>query len=259
MYETSWHFRVALISIACFVLAACETKSGDWPNGANAAVALTYDDAMDSQLDNAVPALSEYGFKGTFYISLRHNNFEARKEEWAKVAKLGHELGNHTMVHPCQGSKPDRDWVSPDRDLDNYTLEKFVDELEAANEILDAIDGGAKRTFAYPCGDTDVGGVSYIDELRPLFLGARSVVRDTPYDPYFVASFAVDNTPANEMIAYIDELIDTGSVGTITFHGIGADHLAVTTEDHAKLLAYLETRNADIWVAPLRDIQQYKK
>ncbi len=229
-----------------------QTKT--WPNGAKAAIALTYDDALDSQLENAVPQLETYGFKATFYVSMAFDDFEEQREKWAALADQGHELGNHTLVHPCQASKSGRDWVIPARDLDQYTKARFINELKAANKALNSMDGETVRTFAYTCGDTEAGGESFIEDVKPLFLGARSVARDVPFDPYFMPSFSVRDTPGVEMIAYVDELIRDGKVGTITFHGIGGDHLAVTTEAHAELLAYLDESRSDVWVASLRDI-----
>jgi peptidoglycan/xylan/chitin deacetylase (PgdA/CDA1 family) len=39
-----------------------------WPGGAKAAVSLTYDDGLDSQLDNVVPALRRFDLKATFFL-----------------------------------------------------------------------------------------------------------------------------------------------------------------------------------------------
>ena len=225
-----------------------------WPNGAKAALALTYDDALPSQLENAVPSLEARGLKATFYVSLGFDSFEARRAEWSALAEDGHELGNHTLIHPCQGSKPGRDWLSPGQDLDDYTLEKWLGELDAANARLEAVDGETERTFAYTCGDTEIVGVSFIEDIKPLFLGARGVERGVDYDPFYVASFAVDQTSAEDMIAYVNEVIAEGAVGSITFHGIGGDHLYVTNEAHEALLDYLVEHEDDIWVAPLRAI-----
>ena len=37
--------------------------------GASVVVSLTYDDGLNSQLDNAVPALDRHGFKATFFLT----------------------------------------------------------------------------------------------------------------------------------------------------------------------------------------------
>jgi len=65
-----------------------------WPNGARAAVSLAYDDALDSQLDNALPALQRHGFKATFYLTLANAPVRRRMAEWRAAAQRGHELGN---------------------------------------------------------------------------------------------------------------------------------------------------------------------
>ncbi|MEP1143590.1 MAG: polysaccharide deacetylase family protein [Henriciella sp.] len=233
-------------------------ERGVWPGGAKAALALTYDDALNSQLNTAIPQLNARGMKATFYISLGFDQREEKILAWRTVAEAGHELGNHTLIHPCRASLPGREWVQPSQDLDGYTKQQLLDELTAANELLAVIDGTTERTYAYTCGDVTAGGQSYVEDLPALFLGARGVTRDAPYDAFRMPSFAVDETPAKEMIAYADELIANQAIGSITFHGIGGDHLWVAADEHAVLLDYLQSRQSDIWVAPLRDILRWK-
>lgn len=240
--------------VVCILAVGCVPQEVSLPNGRTAAIALTYDDALPSQLENAVPALKERGLKATFYVSMAFDSFETQRSEWTVLASEGHELGNHSLFHPCQGSKAGRDWLKPGHDLDSYSLEKWLLELRNANEMLKALDGRSERTFAYTCGDTEIAGVSFIDDIKPLFLGARSVERGIGFDPFYVPSFAVGQTTAEEMIAYVDELIAADAIGSITFHGVGGGHLSITTEAHENLLDYLVERESDIWVAPMRDI-----
>src|SRR5258708_34589092 len=69
-----------------------------WPGGAKAAVSLTYDDALNSQLDNAVPELKRLGMKGTFFLT--ENNAHWRLADWEALARDGHEGAHHTLTHP---------------------------------------------------------------------------------------------------------------------------------------------------------------
>jgi hypothetical protein len=57
-----------------------------WPNGARAAVSLAYDDALDSQLDQAIPDLDRYGLKGSFYLQLSNPSVAARMAQWRAAA-----------------------------------------------------------------------------------------------------------------------------------------------------------------------------
>lgn len=230
-----------------------------WPNGAKAALALTYDDALLSQVETALPQLDDAGVKATFYLSLASQGFKAHQDVWARAALNGHELGNHTIYHPCRASLPGREWVAPNRDLDTYTKDQLLLELEMVNEALSELDEQSARTFAYTCGDVRVAGEPFIDDLKELFPGARSVERDVAFGAYYVPSFAVDETPAADMIDYVESLIERRAVGSITFHGVGGDHLWVTPEDHAALLAYLQSVEDEIWVAPLRDILAWRE
>jgi len=63
------------------------------------AVVLTYDDALNTHLDNVIPLLDSLGFKGTFYLSASFPGCRNRLENWKKASAEGHELGNHTLYH----------------------------------------------------------------------------------------------------------------------------------------------------------------
>src|ERR1700735_5358965 len=70
-----------------------------WPGGAGAAVSLTYDDGLDSQLDNAAGPLAAAQLKATFFLT--RDNAQARLGDWVGLARDGgHEGGNHTVTHP---------------------------------------------------------------------------------------------------------------------------------------------------------------
>src|SRR5688500_15422895 len=82
-------------------------QPGTW-NGKKAAVVITYDDAINEHLDNAIPVLDSLGLKATFYITAYSPSSQQRQKDWKAIAINGHELGNHTLYHPCTGG-PGRD------------------------------------------------------------------------------------------------------------------------------------------------------
>jgi len=125
-----------------------------------AIISLTYDDGMETHIQNAIPQLNQYHLKGTFYINSIKGNKES--QAWQEAAIMGHELGNHSLHHACPESMG---WKKPFC-TDYYTLETMMDEIEATGAILKTLDPKAPfRTYAYPCNNFKVGGQSYINKL----------------------------------------------------------------------------------------------
>jgi peptidoglycan/xylan/chitin deacetylase (PgdA/CDA1 family) len=124
-----------------------------WPDGQKMAISLSYDDALDSQLDNAIPSLNKHGLAASFYLTLASSTVRHRLEEWRAAAMNGHELGNHTIFHPCSAALPDRGWVPSYYNIDDYVIQEIVDEVTVANSFLHAIDGRSERTLTAPCGE----------------------------------------------------------------------------------------------------------
>src|ERR1700754_2277189 len=154
-----------IIILLCFftlTVTANAQKAALWNNKA-CAVVLTYDDAIDAALDNVIPALDSLNLRGTFYLIGSSPALAARMPEWRKAAAHGHELGNHSLYHPCDGSLPGRGFVTPETDLSKYTIARAVKEIRMNNTLLKAIDGKSTRTFAYPCGDLTIGGKNFYD------------------------------------------------------------------------------------------------
>lgn len=227
-------------------------------NNKQCAVVLTYDDAIDIDLDNVIPALDSVKLKGTFYIIGSSPVVNSRLDEWRAAAKNGHELGNHALFHPCDGSFPGRSWVSPDHDLSKYTINRAVDEIRANNVLLKAIDGKNERTFAYPCGDLKIGGVEFYTALRKDFVGARGVTGGlqtaAQVDLDNIECYGIQNQPAEYMIDLVKKAQQTHTLCVFLFHGVGGGHgINEDRTAHTKLLQYLKAHQKDIWVATMVD------
>ncbi len=117
------------------------------------------------------------------------------------AAKEGHEVGNHTVWHPCEGGRAGREFVKPENDLNNYTVNRMMNEIRTMNNILKAIDGKSKRTFAYPCGDTKIHDTSYLDPLRNEFVAARGVTAEmlpiNKIDLYNIGCYGINGQTEN--------------------------------------------------------------
>ena len=237
----------------------CAADKYSWPDNAIAAVSLSYDDALNSQLDNAIPELDKYGLKGSFYLSLASPAFQNRKREWQQVAKHGHELGNHTINHACRGSLKNRDWVDPKNDLDKKTVAELVDEVLTANQILLKLDNQTLRTFTLPCTDFLASGRNYLKEISPFFIGIKSRTGHIPnkmenVNIKNVAVISAENLTGAQLISYVKQAGNNGTMVNFTFHGIGGDYLSVTSEAHTALLKFLATHKEYYWVDTFRNI-----
>jgi len=233
-----------------------------WPNNKTAAVSLAYDDALDSQLDNAIPALNKHNFKGSFYLKLASPTLKNRLEDWRDAAKKGHELGNHTINHACSGSKQNRDWVEKHNDLDSRSLKEIIQEVENANTFLHAIDGEIVRTFTVPCLDIMVENTNYVDLVAPLFVGikysAGSILKSkSEFNMLKMPAFFPFDVSSEVLINYVKEAKKNGTMVNFTFHGIGGEHLSITNKVHEELLAYLAENKKDYWVDTFRNISLY--
>jgi peptidoglycan/xylan/chitin deacetylase (PgdA/CDA1 family) len=230
-----------------------------WPRGKRAAVSLTYDDSLNSQLDNAVPQLDALSLKATFFLT--QENMQERRDQWIALSKAGHEIADHTATHPCK--------------LKDYTAERFrVEEIAPVERYLDAgFDSPAPRAYAYPCGFVKLGGgterarlQAYASVVRPAFYAARTV-DGPPNDPgevvshrYFLNGYepTYERDDARAAKAYIGRAIAHGGWAILIFHevlraraGEGDTSVAV----HQAILDHIV--GAPVWCAPMRTIFNY--
>src|SRR5689334_10566155 len=123
-------------------------SSAVFPNAERAAVSLSFDDARLSQIDVGIPLLNSLNVRATFYVC--RIGIEKRLDGWKEAIVAGHEIGNHTLNHPCTGNFS---W-SRGRALEDYTLDRMEQELLAANDMVQSLLGVTPKTYAYPCGQT---------------------------------------------------------------------------------------------------------
>jgi peptidoglycan/xylan/chitin deacetylase (PgdA/CDA1 family) len=241
------------------------SKENVW-NGKHCAVSLTYDDALPGHLDRVIPVLDSLGFKGTFYISCNSGTLNNRINDWRKAATNGHELGNHTLFHPCIAKMKDRDyssWVAPEYDMGNYSIKRIVDEINMANTLLKAIDGKSKRTIAYPCGDCVLRDTSYIPYIKSSFVGGRngagSSLKIEDISVYQINAVGIgDNYSSEMLIDLVKKAQETGTLVVFLFHGVGGGHNAnVAMNKHNDLVKYIKQNEKEIWVAPMVDIAEF--
>ncbi|MEH6405884.1 MAG: polysaccharide deacetylase family protein [Leeuwenhoekiella sp.] len=254
--------NVLFIILSIFLFQCVDAQETELWNKKNCAVVLTYDDAIDVDLDNVIPALDSLNLKGTFYLIGESPVVANRISEWRLAAEHGHELGNHSLNHPCVGSGAGRSWVTADKDLNNYTVNRAVAEIRVTNTLLKAIDGKTERTFAYPCGDTKIGDVDFYKDLETHFAGARGV------EPGFehinevnlnaIKCFAINGESGDYLIDLVKQAIKSHTLLVFLFHGVGGGHdLNVSLEAHSELIHFIKKHEQEIWNATMVDVADY--
>lgn len=213
------------------------------------AVSLTYDDSLQSQIDNAGPDLARYRLAGTFFVE----DVGGDPAPWQALRAQGHEIGSHTMKHPCPRINT---WVKPGLASEDYDLPRMTAELDDSVALLRSLGQSGPLSFAYPCGVTTVGDQheSYISAVKARFAAARGVSST-------VAPRSVDlsmtpgifmNTSGSALVGRVSAAAARPGGGWVIFgfHGVGGDHLSVTRDAHAELLAYLDAHRSAVWTAP---------
>ncbi|WP_419788509.1 polysaccharide deacetylase family protein [Mucilaginibacter sp. SP1R1] len=223
---------------------------------------LSYDDALNSQLNIAIPQLDSANFKGTFFVCGNMN--QDNIEKWRAVSKKGNELANHTLYHPCLSTDGKGE---PANNSANYTVYTIMREVSSMNNFLFALDQRKDRSFAFPCSETTVGGISYLDSLRKsgLIKYARiggdqnSIITDyASIDPLQVPSWGVvGKVTADDLVDFVKKVQKNGGIGIFMFHGIGGDYLTTPAANHKKLLNYLVQHKEEIWVTTFGEAMDY--
>ncbi|MHC4742335.1 MAG: polysaccharide deacetylase family protein [Planctomycetota bacterium] len=273
MKVSSISFAVLFCCSICF-LAGCGssrsqtvepvfTRQEDfrWPEGKRAAISLTFDDARLTQIDRGIPILDEYGFKGTFYVSM--GNVEQRLDGWKAAVANGHEIANHSVKHPCSGNFP----FARERALEDYTLDMMRAEFDQASASIEQVLGVRPVSFAYPCGQKYVGrGVnlqSYVPLVAEKFLTGRGWPDEWANDPAFcdmaqLMGVKLDEKSFDEVKTLMDRTLANGGWLVFCSHEVAKDGRLVTHSQTLRALCeYARDPENGIWLDTVENIAKY--
>ena len=232
-----------------------------WPEGRRASVSLSFDDARSSQVETGLAVLDHLGAKATFYVV--PVRVESKLAGWKELVASGHEIGNHSLRHPCTGNF---EW-SREAALEDYTLDQMREELIEANRRLNEMLGVEPVTFAYPCGQTFVGRGrstrSYVPLIAELFLAGRGWLDETPNDPVFhdpaqVSGMSMDRMDFSEVRALIESAREAGQWLVLAGHEIGRSGPQTTRiEMLEQLIPYLQDPTNEIWFETVATVALY--
>ena len=266
---TNLHMQKAIILFLLIFsiqfLTAQENRSNfEWPNGKKAALSLSFDDARFSNVDVGVELFKKHNAQVTFYVL--PNEMKERMEGWKQAVADGHEIGNHTLYHPCSGNFA---W-SRSKALETYNLASMRKELLEANLLIKELLGVEAVSFAYTCGQTFVGRGAETQSMVPLidelFVSGRGWLNEASNDPHFVDLSQIQGIEMDgkdfekEIKPLLDEAVENGKWVVLAGHEIGEGGFQTTQVSMLEeLLAYVQQPNSDIWMAPVGTVTTYVK
>ncbi len=232
-----------------------------WPEGKRAAISLTFDDARLSQIDFGIPLLDRYGVKATFYIS--PDNLKKRSGGWKQAVAKGHEIGNHTVSHPCTGNYS----FSRENALEAFTLETMAAEIEEANRIIQRDLGQMPTAFAYPCGQTFVGRgkktKSYVPLVATHFETGRLWLSEDSNDPDFcdptqLLAVESDGKSFDQLLPMIQKAKSEGRWLILAGHETaGSGSQTTSLETLEALCRYARATENGVWIETVGKVARY--
>lgn len=233
-----------------------QPREFQWPDGRAAALSLTFDDGRASQLVHAAPTLDRLGVKGTFFLvpGPVGSNWQA----WRRVVANGHEIGNHTVHHPCEAGIPGvRSHV-----LEDMTLDDMRAELVDANSRIGGLLGVIPKTFAYPYGQSTVGrgqgARSYVPLVAELFDVGRTFNDRWANDPgrcdlSKVACVDMDGQDFDGVRMTLEAALTSGAWTVLGGHEVDpTDHRATSVELLKRIAGWCEDHR--VWVDTLGSV-----
>ncbi|MCC6155208.1 MAG: polysaccharide deacetylase family protein [Candidatus Hydrogenedentes bacterium] len=231
-----------------------------WPNNKRCAVSLSFDDGRVTQIDHGISILDSNKVKATFYVT--PPLMEQRLDQWRAVAQSGHEIGNHTVTHPCTGNLA----FTRANAIEDYTLDRMDAELAQANAIIKDKLGVTPQTFAYPCGGTFLGrgekAASYIPLIAKRFLAGRGYWEPYPNAPgvcdlAHLLGCSFDALSFDQVRKLIDRTIDEQGWLILVGHDVRAnDWQGVDPSTLNEICEYLKSKS-DVWTDTIAAIATY--
>jgi len=232
-----------------------------WPDGIRGAVSLSFDDSRGDTLDNGIEILDRHNVKATFYIV--ECTFEKRVQDWKDVAASGHELGNHSVCHPCSGNFG----FSDDNILERHTVEQIAADIDDATQKIEDTFGLTPQTFAYPCGQKFVGRgrgtASYVPVIAERFVVGRGF-RDESTNLPAVCDLAqvcgedFDCKTFDQVKSILDRTAETGRWVVFVGHGVGDGGGQVVLRSMLdQLCAYVNDPDNGLWADTVFNVGTY--
>lgn len=208
------------------------------------AVSLTFDDGTRDHLLKALPLLTQYGYRGTFYIIVKRVAKQVKDPAstvgqltWDEIKVLldaGHEIGNHSMTHYRLTTEKDQ--------------AKLLDEINGPLPIFKEKLGIVPETFCYP-GNASSKEIE--QEVLKNHLGAAR----------WRFGCGGKNFTLEKWEAQLDKVIAHRQHHTMMFHSVMANqgYAAFANDgDFQQCLETLKKRDERLWVDTYAAVIRYQ-
>ena len=232
-----------------------------WPEGKKAALSLTFDDARQSQVMKGTELLDRYQVKATFYVV--PDNMKPVLDGWKSAVRSGHEIGNHTLYHPCTGNF---EW-SRDHALEDYTLAQMRDELVETNLQIEELLGVVPVSYAYTCGQKFIGRGentrSYVPLVAELFSSSRGFLDESANAPGYLdlaqlTGIESDGKSFEELKPVLEKALKNGEWVVLAGHEMSDEGPQTTRLSMLEeLIQYARDPSNRIWLATVAEISEY--
>ena len=200
-----------------------------------AAVSLTFDDALPSQLTTAIPILDQNGLSATFFIHTDNikSTWASTWDAWISVVAHGHEVGSHTKSHPALS------------ELSN--ARRIRDEIEGSAYYIKKNLGVKPISFAYPFSDVN------------------DIVRRKVREVYFIdrdscRMWGGEGFTAQEGIENIEQAVVKGEWFFCMMHGVDDDSFRPIQKNALHEIAeYLAKHRDTIWTDTYSNVGLYNR
>ena|GEM_PF-280925 len=199
--------------------------------------------SVDDSVSSCRAELEAAGFRGTYYLT--GNSFSSF---WTDYANAGHELGGHTVTHPCPQvcNFPDINNCSfTDADVEFWRVNEFEPNLHAIQQV----SGRPVVTMAWTCGCCDIirktAAANYHIASRGYFDSTcnlswvQGLEDETPQDFLNLRSFNSFTQGA------IDSAIQQGKWANIVSHG------------SCDGISYMGSKKDELYLAPVGEVVKY--
>jgi peptidoglycan/xylan/chitin deacetylase (PgdA/CDA1 family) len=231
-------FSSTLVLFATFLFASIAPVSAAVLNPTpQPKVSFTFDDGYASAYTKAAPALQQYGYTGTSYVTTSYVG-KTNYMKWANVKALknsyGWEIGSHSVSHPL---------------MTKLNATKLQNEVVNSKLALQA-QGIVPTSFATPFGDYNSNVIAEIARNYTSHRPFHDAGYNTwPYDNYRLQVQQVQSGVSIDMVkSYIDQAANNGTWLVLVFHDIKdnpstlPDDYEYKTSDLSSIAAYAKAK-----------------